>query len=219
MASPMVKYPDTELILPPQFMGSVGYYAAMSRYGRVVVDTDIRYDKRRKEVHRCDIVDTRGPVQLTVPVGKPSTASREARPTWCDCAVSTHDAWWHRMRITLESAYGRTPYFEFLIDKFDDIFRSPALWDSWPNILTMDQLADSIIRRILAFENEVIWAPVTLRDESPATVDMRRHSFALGEQPHYWQIRADQLGFHPNLSILDLIFNLGPEAALHIRRR
>ncbi|MDE6145308.1 MAG: WbqC family protein, partial [Muribaculaceae bacterium] len=30
----------------------------------------------------------------------------------------------------------------------------------------------------------------------------------------YWQVRADRLGFIPNLSILDLIFNLGPETAL-----
>ncbi|MDE6818510.1 MAG: WbqC family protein, partial [Muribaculaceae bacterium] len=30
----------------------------------------------------------------------------------------------------------------------------------------------------------------------------------------YWQVRADRLGFIPGLSILDSIFNLGPEARL-----
>lgn len=32
----------------------------------------------------------------------------------------------------------------------------------------------------------------------------------------YWQVRMDSLGFQPNLSILDLIFNLGPEAAIYL---
>ena len=41
---------------------------------------------------------------------------------------------------------------------------------------------------------------------------------AFGHLP-YWQVRADRLGFIGGLSVLDLIFNLGPEAALHIRRR
>ena len=36
--------------------------------------------------------------------------------------------------------------------------------------------------------------------------------------PPYWQLRAPQFGFLPGLSILDLIFSLGPESALYIRR-
>ncbi|MDE6643883.1 MAG: WbqC family protein, partial [Muribaculaceae bacterium] len=34
----------------------------------------------------------------------------------------------------------------------------------------------------------------------------------------YYQVRADRLGFIPNLSILDLIFNLGPEAPLLLKK-
>ncbi|MDE6430391.1 MAG: WbqC family protein, partial [Duncaniella sp.] len=36
--------------------------------------------------------------------------------------------------------------------------------------------------------------------------------------PSYWQIREDKLGFIPGLSVLDLIFNLGPEAVLYLDR-
>ncbi|QCD41734.1 hypothetical protein E7747_05220 [Duncaniella dubosii] len=36
--------------------------------------------------------------------------------------------------------------------------------------------------------------------------------------PHYWQVRADKIGFISNLSVLDLIFNLGPEAVIYLDR-
>jgi hypothetical protein len=34
----------------------------------------------------------------------------------------------------------------------------------------------------------------------------------------YWQVRGAVQGFTPNLSVLDLIFNLGPEAPLYLQR-
>ncbi|MCM1406727.1 MAG: WbqC family protein, partial [[Clostridium] fimetarium] len=33
----------------------------------------------------------------------------------------------------------------------------------------------------------------------------------------YYQVRADRFGYLPNLSALDLLFNLGPEAPLYLR--
>lgn len=217
MPSPLVVYPDATLLLPPRFMGSVGYYAMMARYGRVVIDTDMRYNKRQKAVHRCDIVDVRGDVQLTVPLAKPSLGMGE-RPTWHHCRVSTHDEWWRQMRVTLESAYGRTPYFEFLIDKFNGLFRSPEDWAEWPDAITVDRMADGIVRGILAMDNEVVWAPASVTKGSDNVVDMRRNDFIINNQPEYWQVRRERLGFRDNLSILDLVFSLGPEAAFYLKK-
>ena len=212
--TPLVKFPDTTAILPPRYMGQVGYYAAMARYGHVVVDAALRYDKRQKDVHRCEIADTRGLLRLTVPLGKPHGCDHA--PTWNDAAVSTHDEWWRQHLVALESAYGRTPYFESLIDKFDGVLRSPEAWDAWPTAVDLDRLADGVVRSILGFDNDVRWADAREVADIPAAVDLRRADFTLPSQPSYRQIRADRLGFHPNLSILDLIFNLGPEAPLYL---
>lgn len=199
-------------ILPPRYMGCIGYYAAMARYDRVIIDTDLRYDKRQKGVHRCDIVDTRGPISLTVPLGKPHA---DGRPTWNDAAVSTHDDWWHRHRVTLESAYGRTPFFEFLIDRFLPVLRSPAEWDSWPSAIDIDRTADEAIRSVLELETEVEWRPA---GDLRADADLRRADFRIDNPVPYWQVRADRLGFIGNLSILDLLFSLGKEATRLIRK-
>ena len=206
--NPLVTRPDDTIVLPPWLCGSIGYYALMARYGHVVVDTAMRHDKRQKAVHRYDIADTRGVVQLTVPLGKPTAA--EGRPTWAHCPVSTHDEWWTRHRITLESAYGRTPYFEFLVDRFAPLFAPPASWPTWPSAIDMAREADRQIRQVLGLDNDVRWAPAPAGMQAATINDAPT-------PPPYWQIRADRLGFIPGLSILDLIFNLGPEAALYLK--
>lgn len=223
MGSP-IEFPDVTLILPPRLFGSIGYYARLCRYGSVIIDPTIRYDKRAKAVHRYDIADVRGPVSLTVPVTKPLIDYEEddddgPRPTpnWCHCAVSRHGDWWRKQLTALESAYGRTPYFEFIIDRFSCIFRDPWDWGApSPNVMWFDAVADRIVREILALDNDVEWESPDVIAPGTPTVDLRRASFTLDATPPYWQIRADRLGFIPNLSILDLIFNLGPEAPLYL---
>ncbi len=209
--SPLVIYPEATAVMPPRYMGSVGYYAVMARYGRVVVDAAMRYDKRQKDVHRCEIVDTRGLLRLTVPLGKPHGCGHA--PIWRDALVSTHDEWWRQHLIALESAYGRTPYFEFLIDKFGEIFRSPEAWDEWPTAIDLNRSADAVVRRILGFDNCVEYSATTALS---GCIDLRHADFTIAARPDYRQIRSDRLGFRPNLSILDLIFNLGPEAPLYL---
>ena len=54
-------------------------------------------------------------------------------------------------------------------------------------------------------------AEVVMTDHSPAAND------GLPEIPPYYQVRQGQLGFIGGLSILDLLFNLGPEALLYLR--
>lgn len=98
----------TRAALPPRYFGNIAYYLAVAAHGGdTYMDGSILFDKRQKVVHRCEIADTRGRVQLTAPVAKPHGISRA---TWDDVAVSPHGQWWHIHLTTLESAYGRTPF-------------------------------------------------------------------------------------------------------------
>ena len=50
-------------------------------------------------------------------------------------------------------------------------------------------------------------------------VDLRHADFGtIGCETEYYQIRADRLGFRSGLSVLDLIFNVGTEAPLILKR-
>ncbi len=202
----MVIYPDETVCLPMRYFGNIGYYARMAAYGHAVICADALFDKREKRVHRCDIADTHGAVSLTVPIAKPHGI---ARARWSDVRLSGHGVWWHVHRVTLESAYGRTPFFEFYIDRFLP-FLSPSVMESYPTIAALDLALDAAIRDILLIDTEIRIGGDGLDYERPDMLPPAAIS-------PYYQVRADRQGFIPNLSVLDLIFNLGPESPLYLR--
>lgn len=190
------------LIAEPRLFGPSGYYQAIARADECIISTS-PYNKRHKEAHRYTIIDNRQVIGLTVPLGKPHGAQA---PTWDDCPVSTHDRWWEKHRAALETAYGRTPYFEFIFEKFSPVFRSPEQWPAWPSAIDLIREANRAVCEILA-----ISTPITYKNAGAVTAPVS----ALPEKP-YWQVRQHLFGFVPGLSVLDIIFNLGPEAAIHL---
>lgn len=195
----------TPLMLPPVLCGSVEHYIAVRRATvPTAIDWGRRFDKRFKDTHRFTIADTRGTLDLTVPIAKPES-SRDA--TWGDIRLSTHGNWWDVHRIALESSYGRTPYFDFYIDDLLPLL-TPGVEDRYPLLRDLSDAWDSWIRRTL-----LLPAPLSQSDGSLSSADFTPPSTPLTP---YWQVRQDKLGFIPNLSIVDLIFNLGPEAVIYL---
>ncbi len=198
-------------VFAPRMFGSVGYYALMSRYQNVMVDNSVRYNKRDKEVHRYRISHTQGPLGLTVPVSRERGSFLSGNLTWEDVSVSAHGRWWEVHLTALDSAYGRTPFYEFYRDRLLPLFAPRPLPE--PETITgLISRANSIILPIAAPRTEL----VDTLPEKEKTEDLTRADYILTAQPPYYQVRADRLGFLTNLSILDLIFNLGPETPLYL---
>lgn len=213
--NPLMKNgPDSRAIFPPRLLGSAQYYSALARFGHVEIDHTIRYDKRQKRTHRFDIADAGGKLSLTVPVSRPQGAFLEGNLKWADITVSAHGRWWEIMPVALESAYGRTPFFEFYIDRLMPLFEPRPLAET-EFLHTLSAEADSIVRKILGIETQV--RHITENQPLLGT-DLRNCDFeAMFPIEPYWQVRQHQLGFLPDMSVLDLIFNLGPEAPLKLR--
>jgi hypothetical protein len=200
-----------------QLFGPIDYW--LRRGAMEPVADDALFDKRRKEVHRYTIADVNGPLTLTVPIVKPHGLQNA---TWQDVRLSDHGQWWHVHRISLESAYGRTPFFEFYIDRFLPFLSREAV-DRFPSIIAYDRAIDAEISRIL-FPKGLPSTGAPDQTSKGATSsefctpsDREGEVHAMDAVP-YWQPRQERFGFLPGLSILDLIFCLGPEAALYLRR-
>lgn len=52
-------------VFSSRYAGSVDYYAAMLRYGKVAIDLSEPFDKHHKHLNRMDIVGTNGCQQLS----------------------------------------------------------------------------------------------------------------------------------------------------------
>lgn len=195
----LMVYPDKTLILPPAYCGSVRRYAAMAAFGNVVIDTERRYNKREKDTHRCTISGPNGVQRLTVPVEKPEEwhGTRIS-----DVRVSSHGEWWNVHWGAICSAYGRTPYFEYYAD---DLL--PAFTGRIDSLVELD----AVIGRFCCKALGIALPGNEIRGEATRT-------FPVISDVPYYQIWADRYGFLPGLSVLDLIFNMGPESPLILRQ-
>jgi hypothetical protein len=204
--SPITVFPERTGIIEPTFCGSVATYAAMAACAKVVVDASARYNKREKALHRCSIEGPNGVQRLTVPLQKPQEwhSTRIA-----DVLVSTHGDWWHVHWGALEAAYGRTPFFEYYADDLRPWFSGKV-----EHLVDLDM---GIHRFCLSVLDLPLDSHTLVEDSAELPADGVRITHSDIATPPYYQLWADRFGFTPDLSVLDLIFNLGPEAALYLR--
>lgn len=204
-SSPFPLWPERTVTLAPLYFPGVAYYSMIGACGKAVVDTSMAYDKRKKETHRCVIADTRGKLSLTVPIEKPTFSDK---PTWTDVKLSSHGQWWDKHLTAIESAYGRTPYFEFYIDRLIPFFSRDTV-NNYADVVTLNRAVNKEICAILNISEPVYEPVVSFITEN----DYRRTALTAAHPPvKYHQVRQSTLGFISNLSILDLIFNAGPES-------
>ena len=211
------------LLLETAFMPPVSYFAAIAEeftlsYGRVVslVPARLRLEacenyQKQSYRNRCRIYAAGGVESLTLPVvhegGTSSLPIREIRVDW------SRD-WLPRMERAIVSAYESSPYFEYYRDSLFDIFESRP-----------EKLFDLNIRLIHYFLGKIgISADIDFTTEyerpgetAPDIRDLRglihpkRPSILKTEKP-YWQVFAAKYGFKSDLSIMDLLFNEGPDS-------
>lgn len=202
-------YPSIHVTLPPRLCGGIEQYVRAWVAGSYAMDWTQPFDKRDKATHRFAIADTRGRLDLTVPIAKPASS----RCRWDEIEVSTHGVWWDVHRVALESAYGRTPYFEFYIDRFLPML-TVGVTDRYPRLCCLADAWDEQIADILGLG---VGRNMASLPEGKVSADVICH-VPIGVDTPYRQVRADKLGFIPGLSVLDLIFNLGPEAQIYLNK-
>ena len=203
---PAAQYVGRTAVVASAYCGSVAMYAAMAAYGRVIIDASRRYNKREKSLHRCSIEGPNGVQRLTVPLQKPQEwhSTRIA-----DVMVSDHGDWWHVHWGALEAAYGRTPFFEYYADDLRPWFEGKTR-----RLVDLDMGIHRFCLDAIGIHSE---SHILVEDAADIPDDaIRLDSFPTETRPYY-QLWADRFGFTPDLSILDLIFNLGPESALYLR--
>lgn len=203
-------------LMPPLLFGSTGYYALLAQFENVAVDCAMRYDKRFKATHRFEIADTHGRINITVPVSRPKGVFNEGSLRWCDITVSDHNHWWSNVLSALESAYGRTPFFEFYIDRLLPLFAPRPLSAEPESLTSLIAHADTAIRKIICPQTKVEYLCGDIQNiPADNTADVRKADFnSFTPRKEYYQVRSRKFGFLPGLSVLDLIFNMGPEAPL-----
>ncbi|MBQ0075435.1 MAG: WbqC family protein [Prevotella sp.] len=182
------------------------------------LNSDEFYVKQTTRNHCC-IATANGVQKLTVPVTLPTKgietgASKKLGCPIRDVRISDHGNWRHQHWEALKSAYGMSPFFEYYADDIAPFFekRWDFLYDYNMEITT------KVLELLGPFPTAILRTSNTAASNSLPSEAFRegRGGSLAGSLPYYqtFQLRH---GFIPDLSILDLLFNMGPESILILK--
>ena len=192
----------TTACLSTTYFGPVQWYQKLHRYDQVVIDDEERFQKQTYR-NRCLIATTQGVQALTVPVVHDSKSSIS------DVLISDHGNWRHLHWQALQSAYGDSAFFEYYEDDLRPFFKE----NNWERLVDYN---DAICRKVCELLDI---QPSIVHQSSQDCSDFRlvinpKHPLEDSEfiPCKYYQVYQQKHGFLSNLSILDLLFNMGPES-------
>lgn len=202
----------TTALLSSAYCAPVQWYQKLNRYDAVVIE---KYDNFQKQTYRnrCVIATANGTQALTIPVEKTGNDKCLMR----DVRISDHGNWRRLHWNALSTAYGDSPFFDYYADDLRPFYEQhyEFLFDfNMQLTLKLCELLD--IHPAISASTDYLKAPLGADDFREAIHP--KHPLpdsAFTPQPYY-QVYAHRHAFHPNLSILDLLFNMGNESIFYL---
>ena len=165
--------------------------------------------------NRCYILAGDGVQMLQVPIVHDGTALvSEIRIDW-----ST--PWLIRTRRALDTAYYTSAYYEYYRDDLFAVMdrRAERLWD-W-NLSLIGFLLEKTGIACEIAPTRTFTPPDGLPDDYRYAIHPKKPCAVLPElglERPYYQVFSERFGFTPNLSVLDLLFNEGPDSILWLKK-
>ena len=197
------------IIVSTSYLPPLAYVSALFKAGEAVIEMHETYPKQTCRNHAC-IYGPNGRQTLSIPVNKPQGNHTKT----CDVRISYALPWQKTHWRSIEAAYNNSPYFLYYQDYFKVFFEKEyeLLADFNSEIL-------ETLYRLLRMSGPVRFSETYVKNPEGLR-DLRQQLTAKHSEisaPVYTQTFSEKHGFIPNLSIIDLIFNLGPETPEYLQ--
>ncbi|WP_299131015.1 WbqC family protein [uncultured Winogradskyella sp.] len=200
-----------DCILHPTYFPNIAHFTAMLSAGKVSFEVCDNFQKQSFR-NRTEIYGANGKLALTVPV----TYSQKNRQLYKDVKIANENNWQQIHFKSLESAYSMSPFFEFYSDDLKPLFNT-----NFKYILDLNLMCFDILITLMDLNIDV--SPSKTFEKTPKDkIDYRplvNRNFVPDELTYYTQVFTEKHGFISNLSILDLLFNEGPNTELYLKKQ
>ncbi len=200
---------EKTVLLSTSYFAPVQYYTKLLEYEKVLIEQFEHFHKQTFR-NRCVILGGNGPISLVVPVIK----GRGPKVLIKDLKISYDTEWQRNHWRTIFSAYNSSPFFEFYRDEIEPFFELKSKF-----LLDFNLRINETVCVLLELENNVVLTSdfEKVPEEtsnfreliSPKNKTITDPDF---QPAKYTQVFSERFGFVPNLSILDLLFNEGPNS-------
>ena len=203
-------------LLTSAYLAPIRYYARLYATPQVVIETHEHYVKQTYR-NRCLIAGPNGVQALTVPIEKPAFGKAAMR----DIRISDHGNWRHLHWNALQSSYERSPFFDYYADDLRPFYEQRIEF-----LLDFNEGLQNAVLNLLDLHPTIEHTQTYCQHPAPEVTDLRDaitpklswEQDADFTAVPYYQVFAQKHGFIADLSIIDLLFNMGPEARLVLRK-
>lgn len=202
-------------ILPTAYLAPVPYFYRLVNFP-TVIDRHAHY-RKQTYANRCQIATAHGVESLVIPV------EHTDHTPLCDVRTSAHHDWQTQHWRAFEAAYNASPFFDYYKDELRPFYERPA-----ERLFEFTLALQNKILELLDLEADRTLSESYEKNGTNGEIDLRtalctpKNIVTL--QPdftriRYYQVFEQKFGFIANLSIIDLLFNMGNEARLILKRK
>jgi hypothetical protein len=205
-----LKMQRDNFLLSTAYLAPIEYYVVLANSERILLEQHEYYQKQSYR-NRCRIATANGIMDLSIPVD--SAGKTPIR----DLRISDHNNWQTHHWRSIETAYNSSPFFEYYADDFRPFFEKKwlFLWDF--NLALFNKTLE-----LLDIETKIELTEQYKPETCDNFLDLRaaihpKKEISLLLKPYY-QVFETKFGFMPNMSIIDLLFNMANEAQLILKK-
>ncbi len=201
---------ESQLLLPAFYLPPVSYFHIIQQSEQPLIVERFEHFPKQTYRTRAKIATANGVLDLIVPI----IHGRKEHVPMKDIRIN-YDFNWQRLHwLSIQTAYRSSAYFEYYEDDFVRFYeqKHDFLFDF--NIEQLQLLLKCMkINRSLGF-TERYTSRVEHLDYREA-IHPKKPSLLMNPEPYY-QVFKDKHGFLPDLSVVDLLFNQGPQSKSYL---
>lgn len=191
------------------YFAPISWYTCALTEGANYIESCDTYQKQSFR-NRCVIYSPNGAMPLVIPI----IHNREVKQTYREIKIDDRQKWRQVHRKSIETAYRKSPFFPYFEDELNDLYASPT-----DSLFEFNLQCQSWIERLIQKRFE--WNYTEDWDADFEGVDLRerihpKKESILSAPGEYHQTFEHKLGFLPDLSILDVVFNKGMETLSYL---
>ena len=192
-----------QLLTHPLYLAPIPLYVRLFASDSMLIEGESPFVKQTFR-NRAMIATENGTQALTIPI------QHNGRQAMRDVRISEHGNWRHLHWNAIVSAYKKSPFFDYYADDFAHFYEEKDGFLMDFNIRLHNTVCEllTLERPTIVTENA---ANADIMD-CRALAEPKEIENARGEE--YYQVFSQRNGFIPNLSIVDLLFNMGPEGLI-----